>query len=84
MWFSRVNAYGWHNNVLIAVHHCTVLSHGNRREKETMNGESKKEIALGALALGVGVALGAVIGNDATRKSLVDKGKSWINEYRQN
>ena len=49
-----------------------------------MNGESKKEIALGALALGVGVPLGAVIGNDATRKSLVDKGKSWINEYRQN
>jgi len=49
-----------------------------------MNGESKKEIALGALALGVGVALGAVIGNDATRKSLVDKGKNWINEYRQN
>jgi len=48
-----------------------------------MNGESKKEIALGALALGVGVALGAVIGNDATRKSLVDKSKSWINEYKQ-
>jgi hypothetical protein len=49
-----------------------------------MNGESKRDIVLGALALGVGVALGAVIGNDTTRKSLVDKGKSWINEYRQN
>jgi predicted ArsR family transcriptional regulator len=61
-----------------------MLSHRHRREKETMNGESKRDIALGALALGVGVALGAVIGNDATRKSLVDKGKSWINEYRQN
>jgi predicted ArsR family transcriptional regulator len=48
-----------------------------------MNGESKRDIALSALALGVGVALGAVLGNDATRKSLVDKGKSWINEYRQ-
>jgi hypothetical protein len=48
-----------------------------------MNGGSRREIALGALALGVGVALGAVIGNDATRKSLVDKGKSWINEHKQ-
>jgi hypothetical protein len=48
-----------------------------------MNGESKKDIALSALALGVGVALGAVIGNDTTRKSIVDKGKSWINEYKQ-
>jgi hypothetical protein len=44
-----------------------------------MNGESKREIALGAVALGVGVALGAVLGNDATRKSLVEKGKSWMN-----
>jgi hypothetical protein len=49
-----------------------------------MNGESKREIALGALALGLGVALGAVLGNDATRKSLVEKGKNWINGYRQN
>lgn len=49
-----------------------------------MNGESKREIALGALALGVGVALGAVLGNDVTRKSLVEKGKSWIKDYRQN
>jgi hypothetical protein len=48
-----------------------------------MNGGSKREIAFSALALGVGVALGAVIGNDATRKSLVDKGKSWINEHKQ-
>jgi len=47
-----------------------------------MNDESKKDIALGAIALGVGVALGAVLNNDATRKSLVDKGKSWINEYQ--
>jgi predicted ArsR family transcriptional regulator len=49
-----------------------------------MNGESKREIALSALALGLGVALGAVLGNDTTRKSLVDKGKNWINAYRQN
>ena len=49
-----------------------------------MNGESKREIALGALALGVGVALGAVLGNDTTRKSLVDKGKNWIKDYRHN
>jgi hypothetical protein len=49
-----------------------------------MNGESKKEIALGAIALGLGVALGAVLGNDTTRKTLVDKGKNWINAYRQN
>jgi hypothetical protein len=48
-----------------------------------MNGESRREIALSALALGVGVALGAVLGNDATRKSLVDKGKNWINAHRQ-
>jgi predicted ArsR family transcriptional regulator len=49
-----------------------------------VNGESKREIALSALALGVGVALGAVLGNDVTRKSLVDKGKNWINAYREN
>jgi hypothetical protein len=79
-----VLAIGWHNNVLIMVHRCTDLSHRCRREKATMNGESRREIALGALALGVGVALGAVLGNDATRKSLVDKGKNWINAHRQN
>jgi hypothetical protein len=78
-----VLAIGWHNNVLIVVHHCTAVSHRCRREKGTMNGESRKEIALSALALGVGVALGAVLGNDATRKSLVDKGKNWINTHRQ-
>jgi hypothetical protein len=83
-WFIHALAIGWHNNVLIAVHHCTMLSHQHRREKGTMNGESKREIALGALALGIGVALGAVLGNDTTRKSLVDKGKNWINAYRQN
>jgi predicted ArsR family transcriptional regulator len=48
-----------------------------------VNGQSKREIALGALALGVGVALGAVLGNDVTRKSLVEKGKNWIKDYRQ-
>jgi hypothetical protein len=48
-----------------------------------MNGESKRQIALSALALGLGIALGAVLGNDTTRKSLVDKGKNWINSYRQ-
>jgi hypothetical protein len=83
-WFIHALAIGWHNNVLIVVHHCTKLSHQHRREKRTMNGESKREIALGALALGIGVALGAVLGNDTTRKSLVDKGKNWINAYRQN
>jgi hypothetical protein len=49
-----------------------------------VNGESRREIALSALALGLGVALGAVLGNDTTRKSLVEKGKNWINAYRQN
>jgi hypothetical protein len=82
--FAHVLAIGWHNNVLIVVHHCTSFSHRHRREKGTMNGESRREIALGALALGLGVALGAVLGNDATRKSLVEKGKNWINGYRQN
>jgi hypothetical protein len=52
--------------------------------EETVNGESKREIAISALALGVGVALGAVLGNDTTRKTLVDKGKNWIKDYRQN
>lgn len=49
-----------------------------------MNGETKKEIALGVIALGVGVALGAVLGNEQTRNSLVDKGKNWFNNRRQN
>ncbi len=48
-----------------------------------MNGESKKTIALSAVALSVGVALGAVFGNDKSRKYLVDKGKSAFNSYRQ-
>lgn len=48
-----------------------------------MNGEMKKDIALGVIVLGVGVALGAILGNDGTRKSLVDKGKSWLNNHRQ-
>jgi len=49
-----------------------------------MNGNTKKHLALGAIALGVGVAVGAVLGNDRTRKSLVDKGKNWFNNHRQN
>ena len=55
---------------------------GQRREIETMNGEAKRQIALSAVALGVGVALGAVLGNEGTRKSLVEKGKNWYNSYR--
>lgn len=45
-----------------------------------MNGETKKSIALGVIALGLGVALGAVLGNDTTRKSLVEKGKNWFSK----
>lgn len=56
----------------------------NGRERGNMNGETKKEIALGVIALGVGVALGAVLGNEQTRNSLVDKGKNWFNNRRQN
>jgi hypothetical protein len=48
-----------------------------------MNGETRKSIALSAVALGVGVALGAVLGNDKTRKSLVDNGKTFFNNHRQ-
>ena len=48
-----------------------------------MNGDAKKDIALGAIALGVGVVLGAVFGNDRTRKSVIDNGKSLFNNYRQ-
>ena len=48
-----------------------------------MNGDAKKDIALGAIALGVGVALGAVLGNDRTRKSLVDNGKNWLSNNRR-
>ena len=65
----------WHANV--------PRSHKHRRERRTMNGEAKRNIALGAIALGVGVALGAVLGNETTRKSLVDKGKGWLNNYRR-
>jgi len=48
-----------------------------------MNGEAKREIALGVIALGVGVALGAVLGNESTRKSLLDRGKNWFNIRQQ-
>ena len=54
-----------------------------RRERKTMNGDTKKDIALGAIALGVGVALGVVFGNDKTRKSIVDNGKSLYSSYRK-
>jgi hypothetical protein len=59
-------------------------SQGHRRERMTMNGEDRKGIALGAIALGVGVALGAVLANEKTRKTLVDKGKGWLGNIRQN
>ncbi len=49
-----------------------------------MNGEDRKDIALGAIALSVGVALGAVLANEKTRKTLVDKGKGWLSNIRQN
>jgi hypothetical protein len=48
-----------------------------------MNGEAKKDVALGAIALGLGVALGAVLGNEKTRKSLVDNGKNLLNNHRR-
>jgi len=54
-----------------------------RRERRIMNGEAKRELALGVVALGVGVALGAVLGNDKTRKSPVDKGKNWFNNRKK-
>jgi len=56
----------------------------DRRETGSMNGEAKREIALGVIALGVGVALGAVLGNESTRKSLLDRGKNWLNIRQQN
>jgi hypothetical protein len=48
-----------------------------------MNGDAKRSIALGVIALGVGAALGAVLGNDKTRKSIADKGKNWLSNLRQ-
>ena len=48
-----------------------------------MNGNTKKNLALGALVLGVGLAIGAVIGNDKTRNGLVEKGKGWFNNQRK-
>jgi hypothetical protein len=66
----------------MAEHHCTTVHSKSQEERKTMNGESKKEIALGVIALGVGVALGAVLGNETTRKSLVDRGKSLFNNRR--
>jgi hypothetical protein len=48
-----------------------------------MNGDTKKNLALGAIALGVGVALGAVLGNDKTRQSFVQRGKGFLNSRRQ-
>ena len=48
-----------------------------------MNGDAKKNLALGALALGVGVALGAVLGNDKTRQSFVERGKGFLSSRRQ-
>jgi len=53
-----------------------------RRERKTMNGDTRKEIAFSAIALGVGVALGAVFGNDRTRKSIVDNSKTLFSNYR--
>lgn len=48
-----------------------------------MNGNTKKNLALGALVLGVGLALGAAIGNEKTRNGLVEKGKSWFSNQRK-
>jgi len=59
-------------------------SYDHRRERTAMNGEDRKDIALGAIALSVGVALGAVLANEKTRKTLVDKGKGWLSNIRQN
>ena len=48
-----------------------------------MDSSTKKNLALGALVLGVGLAFGAVIGNDKTRNGLVEKGKGWFNNQRK-
>ncbi len=45
-----------------------------------MNGNTKKSVVLGAIALAVGVALGAVL-NDKTKQLLVDRSKSYINRF---
>lgn len=68
----------------MAAHRCPETDDEcNGRERGAMNGETKKEIALGVIALGVGVALGAVLGNEQTKNSLIDKGKNWFNSRRQ-
>jgi len=54
-----------------------------RRDGKAMNGEAKKDVALGAMALGLGVALGAILGNEKTRKTLVDNGKNLFNNHRR-
>lgn len=59
------------------------LGHEERRDSKAMNGEGKKDIALGAIALGLGVALGAVLGNEKTRRSLVDNGRNLLNNHRR-
>lgn len=61
------------------------VSDGNkeRRDRKAMNGDAKKDVALGAMALGLGVALGAILGNEKTRKSLVDNGKNLFNNHRR-
>ena len=47
-----------------------------------MNGDTKKNLALGTVALGVGVAIGAVLGNDKTRQSFVDRSKGFFGSRR--
>jgi hypothetical protein len=48
-----------------------------------MNGDAKRNVALGVIALGIGAALGAVLGNDKTRKSITDRSKNWFSNLRQ-
>ena len=55
-----------------------------RRERRTTNNNAKKDIAFGVVALSVGAALGAVLGNESTRKSLVENAKNWLNNHREN
>ncbi len=49
-----------------------------KEEREDMNGDTKRSLVLGAIALGVGVALGAIL-NDKTKESFVDSSRGYIN-----
>jgi hypothetical protein len=48
-----------------------------------MNGQTRSAIAM-AVVLGVGVALGAVIGNDKSRSMLTERSRGLLNGQRKN